>query len=351
MPGRNAIKKTTMKSSFPIKNTLLTGLMTLCLFNFFSCIPARQFDDMKGRYNKCDAENSRIKADNLALETSNNELRISIADHKKKIDQLMNDTADMGIKSRRQSDLYMKLENSYEKLIKNNEKLNESSTSENRKLLNTLENTQADLIKKEDELKKMESMLNLKEANLNDLSGKLKDREARMQELESILNKKDSTVKALKNIVSAALLGFENNGLTVTQKNGKVYVSLEEQLLFASGSTVVDKKGETAIKQLATVLEKNTDINVLIEGHTDNVPIKGGAIKDNWDLSVQRATAVVRIINTNSKVSPVRLTAAGRGEYMPVVEGSSPEVRKKNRRIEIILTPKLDELFQVLENN
>ena len=325
---------------------LFTGILYLP-----ACIPARQFDDMKGRYNKSEDENNRLKAENLSLETKNKEFGITTADQKKKIEQLQNDTTDMGIKTRRMIDLYEKLQESYDKLIKNSDRLNADASSDNKKLLSQLENTQADLIKKEDALKKMESELNKKESNLNDLNSKLKEREARMQELESILSKKDSTVKALKNSVSDALLGFENHGLTVTQKNGKVYVSLEEQLLFASGSTAVDPKGETALKQLAKVLEKNTDINVLIEGHTDNVPIKGGVIKDNWDLSVQRATAVVRIITANSTVDPLRLTPAGRGEYQPVDKGNSAEARKKNRRIEIILTPKLDELLQVLENN
>lgn len=326
-------------------------LFYVAIVCFTSCVPARQFDDVKGKYNKCNDENSRLKADNFALDNKNKELVSGIADHKKKVDQLMNDTLDMGIKTRRMTELYVKLEDSYDRLINNNDRLSQSNMAENKKLLLQLENTQTDLIKKEDALKKMEGQLNLKETSLNEISTQLKQREARMMELESILSKKDSTVKALKNSVSAALLGYENNGLTVSQKNGKVYVSLEEQLLFASGSTIVDQKGEMAIKQLAKVLEKNADINVLIEGHTDNVPIKGGVIKDNWDLSVQRATAVVRIINSNSKVAPIRLTAAGRGEFVPVDNGNSVEARKKNRRIEIILSPKLDELFQVLENN
>ena len=316
-----------------------------------SCIPARQFDDMKGQYNRCQEDVNKLRAENLSLTTRNSELITVQADQKKKIEGLSGDTMEMGLKYRRTTELYARLEDSYDKLLKNNDRLNAESSSENKKILAKLENTQTDLIKKEDALKRLEGQLNQKEQNLNELSGRLKDREARMAELEGILNKKDSTVKALKNTVSAALLGFENNGLTVTQKNGKVYVSLEEQLLFASGSTVVDKKGETALRQLAGVLEKNTDINVLIEGHTDNVPIKGGAIKDNWDLSVQRATAVVRILTAGGKVSPVRLTAAGRGEFLPVDAGSSAEARKKNRRTEIILTPRLDELFQVLENN
>jgi chemotaxis protein MotB len=134
-------------------------------------------------------------------------------------------------------------------------------------------------------------------------------------------------------------------------KNGKVYVMLEERLLFATGSTVVDPKGVEALRELGKVLEKNPDINVLIEGHTDNVPMKGaGEIKDNWDLSVMRATSVVKIL-LNSKITPARITAAGRGEFVPIESNETAELRKKNRRIEVILTPKLDEILKVLETN
>jgi len=149
-----------------------------------------------------------------------------------------------------------------------------------------------------------------------------------------------------------ALSGYADKGLSVEMKNGKVYVMLEERLLFATGSIVVDAKGVDALKDLAKVLEKNPDINILIEGHTDNVPMKGtGDMKDNWDLSVMRATSVVKIITSNSKVSPTRLTAAGRGEFIPLDKSNTVEGRKKNRRIEVILTPKLDEILKVLETN
>jgi chemotaxis protein MotB len=346
MKSSNSIQYCKMKS----KKCLIIPFIGV-MFYLSSCVPAKKFDDVNGRYNKCEDENSRLRAENLSLDTKNKDLQITVSDQKKRIDNLVNDTNDMGLSSRRTRDLYARLEDSYDKLIKNNDKLSSESAENNKKLLLQLETTQTELIRKEDSLKKVTADLNLKEIRLNETNSALKEREARMAELEGILSKKDSSVKALKNIVSAALLGFENNGLTVTQKNGKVYISLEEQLLFASGSIVVDKKGEDALKKLAGVLEKNTDINVLIEGHTDNVPIKGGAIKDNWDLSVERATAVVRIITASSRVAPVRLTAAGRSEYQPIDTGSTAEARKKNRRIEIILTPKLDELFQVIESN
>jgi chemotaxis protein MotB len=347
----NKIRKSAVRQPKNAYKPFISFMLLAGLFNFQSCVPARQYDDIKGKSEKLESENSRLRAENLSYETKNKELSITNSDQKKRMEQLTGDTADMGLKARRMSEMYSRLEDSYDRLIKNNEKINADATLDNKKLLLMLENAQKDLIKKEDSLVKIEAMMMRKQDSINAMGNKLKEREARLLELEQILSKKDSTVKALKNSVSEALLGFENKGLTVTQKNGKVYVSLEEQLLFASGSTVIDQKGETALKQLAKVLEKNTDINVLIEGHTDNVPIKGGAIKDNWDLSVQRATSVVRIITEGSKINPVRLTAAGRSEYQPVDTGSTAEARKKNRRIEIILTPKLDELLQVLENN
>jgi chemotaxis protein MotB len=152
--------------------------------------------------------------------------------------------------------------------------------------------------------------------------------------------------------VSDALLGFEGKGLTVHMKNGKVYVSMDEKLLFASGKWEVSSDGSSALRDLAKVLMKNPDINVLIEGHTDNVPYTGtGQVKDNWDLSVMRATAIVKILLANSKIDPKRFTTAGRSEYLPVDASNSTAARAKNRRTEIILSPKLDELLQIIGNN
>ncbi|MCC7233634.1 MAG: OmpA family protein, partial [Bacteroidia bacterium] len=153
--------------------------------------------------------------------------------------------------------------------------------------------------------------------------------------------------------VSKALWGYQGNGLSVNQKNGRVYVSMEERLLFASGSTNVEKKGEEALHDLARVLEKNPDINVTVEGHTDDVPISGtlpSGARDNWELSVLRATSVVKIILKDSDINPIRLTAAGKGPYQPVDPAKTAEARKKNRRTEIILAPQLDELMKLISS-
>ena len=208
-----------------------------------------------------------------------------------------------------------------------------------------------DLQRKEDKMKKDSLDLSEREFKLNELRGTLKEKEDRVNELQSVLNKRDSTVNALKTAVTDALLGFQNNGLTVHEKNGLVYVSMEERLLFGSGSTVVEKKGEEALQELGRVLDKNKDINILVEGHTDNVPISGtlpSGARDNWELSVLRATSVVKIILKNATIDPVRLSASGKGPYQPIDATATPDARKKNRRTEIILTPKLDELMKVL---
>jgi chemotaxis protein MotB len=222
-----------------------------------------------------------------------------------------------------------------------------------------LQETQVDLQRREDDLRRAAAQMDEKERSLNELNARLQQsaddirtKEARLNELESVLARQDSVVRALRSTVSNALLGFEGQGLTIEIKNGKVYVSLEESLLFASGSTTVDRRGANALGELAKVLERNPDINVLIEGHTDDVPLRPGAqIRDNWDLSVLRATAIVRILMSNSKIDPRRLTAAGRGEYMPIDPAKTAEARRKNRRTEIILTPRLDELFQIIDTN
>ncbi len=309
-----------------------------------SCVPARQYDEMKMRKATCEEENSKLRTENTGFSTQNKELTASNTDLLREKQKLEADTTTLGNAQRRLTGLYNELNDSYEKLLRNNDRMIKDKSDETKKVIGQLQMTQDELIKKQDELA-------AKEKKLNELTEELKKREAKVNELESVLSKKDEDVNALKKAVSDALVGFENNGLTVTKKNGKVYVSMEEKLLFASGSTVVDSKGEQALKEIGKVLEKNKDINVLIEGHTDNVPISGGTMKDNWDLSVLRATSVVRILSKNSAIDPTRLTPAGRGSYLPVDEGNTPEARRKNRRIEIILTPKLDELFKVIGGN
>ncbi|HDR67496.1 MAG TPA: hypothetical protein ENN61_00440 [Bacteroidaceae bacterium] len=238
---------------------------------------------------------------------------------------------------------YIDLESTHESLLRGN-------VRETRRLLNELQGAQDDLARKEQMLRELESNINAQKMDVNQLKAELEARNARLVELEELLYQKDAILEDLRRKVSDALLGFEGEGLSVTRRNGKVYVSLEEKLLFKSGSTVVDPNGVRALKQLSAVLARNPEISIMIEGHTDDVPFrKGSSIKDNWDLSVMRATSIVRILLESSNIDPTRITVAGRGEYLPVDPAKTDEARRKNRRTEIILSPNLDELYRILD--
>ena len=206
--------------------------------------------------------------------------------------------------------------------------------------------------KKEDHIKSDSIALNDREIKLNELRDGLKAKQARVDELEAILRSTDSTATQLKNSVNNALLGYKDSGLSVYQKEGRVYVSMEERLLFASGSTVIEKQGADALKDLSKVLSQNKTINIMVEGHTDNVPISGtlpSGAKDNWELSVLRATSIAKIILNDKAIDPTRITASGRGPYKPVDPANTADARKKNRRTEIVLSPKYDELVKLLD--
>jgi chemotaxis protein MotB len=191
--------------------------------------------------------------------------------------------------------------------------------------------------------------LKAKTDELNNKEKLLSEREKALEEMQSIIARQDSITKRLNSILRNALLGFNSDELSVEIINGKVYVSLSDKLLFKSGSSTVEGKGKEALKVLADILNKNTDIDILVEGHTDNVPIKTAVYKDNWDLSVARATSIVRILTVDYKIEPTRLTASGRGEYYPKANNETEEGRARNRRTEIILSPKLEEIMQLLK--
>jgi len=187
-------------------------------------------------------------------------------------------------------------------------------------------------------------------SEINKLSEDLKKREQRLKEVEEVLRKRDEATNQLKEKLQQALLGFTKNGLTVEIKNGKVYVSLTDKLLFPSGSIVIDEKGKQALTQLANVLKLQPEINIAVEGHTDTQKVNNlGQIKDNWDLSVLRSTSVVRYLTEVEKVESVRMTATGKGEFQPLGPNTSADGRSKNRRIEIVLSPKLDELYDLIK--
>ena len=178
----------------------------------------------------------------------------------------------------------------------------------------------------------------------------LEERSQRVEELEAMLKAREEAIASIRRQVSDALLGFEGKGLTISTRDGKVYVSMEDKLLFRSGSYEIGREGEKAVRDLAKVLAANPDINVMVEGHTDDVRYTPNAyLKDNLDLSAKRATTVVRLLLENKDIAPERIVAAGRGESLPIAEGKTAEARAKNRRTEIILTPKYDELMKLME--
>lgn len=221
-----------------------------------------------------------------------------------------------------------------------------------------IKNLMRDTTKMGNSIRQYQSMLNVNmteqeklNALLNQKKNELNERECTINELQQMINAQNEKVRKLLSSVKDALLGFSSDELTVREKDGKVYVAMSDKLLFQSGSARLDKRGEEALGKLAEVLNKQTDIDVFIEGHTDNKPINTVQFKDNWDLSVIRATSVVRILIKNYNVNPLQIQPSGRGEYMPVDDNETIEGRSKNRRTEIIMAPKLDKLFQMLQSS
>jgi chemotaxis protein MotB len=338
----------TMKQSYAHRVYLNFILIIL----FLSCVSPKYFSEVELERDKCKNEKQELVGENEKLSVENTELKANIilADEAKKREEekCINDVEEL--KNLKSS--YSQLEKRYKELQVSHETLINGSTSETKNLMGKLDIAQRDLYQREDQLNQLSAKLDKERSELNSLKDELNIKNKSYIELQNILSRKDSAVDALKQKVSGALLGFENQGLTITKKNGKVYVSLDEKLLFSSGSTEVDPRGISALRKLAGVLEQNKDINITIEGHTDDVAVVPGAkYKDNWDLSVQRATSIIRILLDGTTINPKRLTASGRGEYLPIDSRKTAEARQKNRRTEIILTPNLDELLNILDKN
>jgi chemotaxis protein MotB len=324
-------------------------IITAITIAFTSCVSMQKFKDLEGKYNETSAKATKLEQANQEQGILINELRATIEQQKEKLAKLQKEYDDM------EAD-YKLAKNNLENLQKEYDELNEKFTtvlagnrSENQKLLKELQDARDNLIKRESEVAEKQKALDQKQKELDLLLADFREKESRVNELQAILDKKDAELQALRDKVSEALLGFKDKGLTVYTKNGKVYVSMDEKLLFASGSWQVGEEGKKAIREVASVLAKNVDINVMVEGHTDNVPFKGkGDAKDNLDLSVMRATSIAKVLLENKGVAQSRVVAAGRGDSTPVVKNDTPENKAKNRRSEIILTPKLDELLNIL---
>ena len=318
---------------------------------FTACVSPKVVEEIKQERQETIKQNQDVKKENNILSTENIELKDRLSRLTKDVEELISDSTQRSISCRQLQAQLDDLNEAYDLLSAKNSQMMSNKAEETKKLLEELQNTRKELLTKEDELLTLEQNLSVKQKELLSIQEELIDREQKVVELQSIINRKDSLLSVLKDRISSALLGFEGDGLTITQKNGKVYISLEEQLLFASGSWQVDTRGKEALTKLSKALESQQDINVLIEGHTDSIPFGGrGQIKDNWDLSVVRATAIVRILTGSSSIDPQRLTAAGKGEFMPIQSNSTADGRSANRRIEVILTPKLYDLYDLLDN-
>ncbi len=319
---------------------------------FTSCMPLKQFNELRTKADNYQKDNETLKEENRNLTVEVNELDGKVLSLQKKVYSLEQELEKF--KKEKESLLTEKENLSKYRMELENQinKIKDGSSEEITKLLTELQVLQNDLQDRENRVKKSEVELTEKEQKLKETLAKYNEQQEKLLELQTALSKQKDAVSSLKEKLNQALVGFYDQGLSVNEKNGKIYVSLDEQLLFQTGSYSVDSKGQEALKSLSEVLAGNPDINVLIEGHTDDVPLTGsGQIKDNWDLSVMRATSVAKIILINKKINPQRITAAGRSEYSPLVAAKTPEARKKNRRTEIILTPNLTEVFKILQSN
>lgn len=323
-------------------NNRFTAAIIGVSFVLGGCVSSKVHQELQSKYDALNAENESLRQQNEECDASLTEAQSMLTRCVEARDQLIQDTISQNLEVRRLRKNYEDLNKNYEFLLANNNTMLANNARENRALLDRLEALQ-------DQLEDKEDSLHIEQDRLASLSVMLEAREARVNELEGVIARQDSLVNYVQQRVSDALLGFEGKGLTVEMKNGQVYVSLENRLLFASGSWTVESEGQRALNQLSAVLAENEDIKIMVEGHTDDDAFRGsGQVKDNWDLSVMRATSVVKILQNNTGVAPERITAAGRGEYLPLASNETAEGKAKNRRIEVILTPDLSELMELV---
>ena len=303
-----------------------------------SCVSKKVFNDLENKYADLKKEVRKVSDENEDLLKAKNTLELDKANLQKEYDQLKAERDKLQTDYAAVNNNLKTLQSSYNALEKNSDEALQSNMNKNRELLAKLEAKEKALAAEQD--------------RLNKLKADFEERSKRVAELETMMSSKENAMKKLKETLSKALNGFEGKGLTVQQKDGKVYVSMENKLLFNSGSYAVSPEGKKAVVEVGKVLAVNPEISVLIEGHTDNDKFTGtvGGVENNWDLSTKRATAIVTIFSENKNINKQNLTAAGRGEFAPLMTNETPEGKAKNRRIEIILTPKLDEISKMLND-
>ncbi|MDD5150135.1 MAG: OmpA family protein [Flavobacterium sp.] len=303
------------------------GLLIVALST--SCVSKKIYNDLENKYADLKKENRSISDENADLLKSKSQLELDREALLSELAKVKSERNKVQAEIDAANKKYDVLQNSYQALEKNSNEALKANMAKNRELLEQLEAKEKALAIDQERLDKSNQRLN---------------------ELEALIAAKEESMRKLKETLSNALNGFEGKGLTVEQKNGKVYVSMENKLLFNSGSWAVGTEGKKAVVEVGKVLGDNPDISVLIEGHTDDDPYPGsGPIADNWDLSTKRATAIVAILSENKAINKKNLTAAGRGEFSPLASNATAEGKAKNRRIEIILTPRLDEIAEMLK--
>ena len=327
-----------------------TSIKLVFLASLFavSCVSPRVVEDLETKLAAIEKANSDCKED-LGIkeeqlkraEKALKETETDLKDIGRLNNSLEQDTLLMGRNYRRLKMANGDLNKALEKQVQVNRQMAAQSEAKNKELYNELLGLQK-------ELEAKETKLNERDTYLSDLQKDLVARENKVKELQNAINERDSLMSTLKDRITKALLSYEDKGISVKVEGDKVYVSLEEQILFGSGKYQLDKKGEKAILELAGVLKANPDLSILVEGHTDNVPIKTSCIADNYDLSVLRGAEITRILTKKGNVDPKNIIAAGRGEFLPIADNGSADGRKKNRRIEIILTPDLDKLLDLI---
>ena len=304
------------------------GLLVMALST--SCVSKKIYNDLESKYADLKKETRSVADENANLEKAKNQLELDRDALKSELAKVKSERERSLAEASALRDKMSLLQDSYAALEKNSGEALQANMNKNRDLLSQLDAKAKALAIEQERLSKSAQ---------------------RLQELENLIAAKEATMRKLKETLSNALNGFEGKGLTVEQKNGKVYVSMENKLLFNSGSWSVGSEGKKAVVELGKVLGENPDIAVLIEGHTDNDPYAGsGPIADNWDLSTKRATAIVAILSENKAINKKSLTAAGRGQFSPLAGNETAEGKAKNRRIEIILTPRLDEIAEMLND-
>lgn len=316
---------------------IILGISALTLL-VVSCVPAKKYNELVEREKLCSEELAKYKSSALAFEEAAATLETKVAVLSESVLQLRADTTALGQDYRTMTAKYNQLAEIIETLETNYDKLRLSGARDVAQLQTELEAKRIELREKEERLDTLEEELKKKEAALL-------EREARVMELEKLMRDQEAAAQLLKNKVALALNSFKDKGLKVEERNGKIYVSLEARLLFASGSISVEPEGKLALIDLAKVLESEKDLEIIVEGHTDTDKMAGNSHpKNNWELSVLRSTSVIAIMLDNSMMDPKQIMAAGRSEFIPV----DPNDKAKNRRIEVIISPNLNALYELI---